>query len=220
LGQRTRSPRLECIHELRDNIQFVDIKRPSPSLLPVLRSRQQGDLLMTVLTDAANEFSLRELEQQLRIPYATVHRDIERAERAGLIQSRKVGRTRLVRANTESPYFTGLADVLLKAFGPPWVLSRALRSVAGIERALLFGSWAARYHDIDGKRPVGDIDLLVLGRPDRDALYRATSDTAARLGRDVQVTMRGADWLEHGAGTFHDTVTRQPLVEVPLKRSG
>jgi len=35
-------------------------------------------------------------------PHASVHREIERAEQAGLVVSRKLGNTRLVRANTAS----------------------------------------------------------------------------------------------------------------------
>jgi hypothetical protein len=64
---------------------------------------------------------------------------------AGLVTSRRIGNTRLVRANTDSPYDRGLADVLTKPFRVPRVLANALRSVEGVERAYIFGSWAARF---------------------------------------------------------------------------
>ena len=66
-------------------------------------------------------------------------------------------------------------------------------------------------------RPVADIDVLVLGTPDRDKLYAALSPAEQRLGRPVQVTLRPPGWLTAGRGTFHATVTKSPLVEIDLR---
>lgn len=191
-------------------------KSPTPSLLPIFRSQQQAELLALVLGDPATEHSLVELAERTGIPYASVHRDIERAETAGLVTSRLVGRTRLIRADSTSPYFDGLSDVLVKAFGVPWVLGQVLNDIGGIDSAYIYGSWATRYSGEQGDRPVGDIDLLVLGSPDRDEVYAAASSAEQRLGRAVQVTIRSVDWLTGGSGTFHDTVAGRPIVPVPL----
>lgn len=192
-------------------------RQPAPPLLPILRSEQQARILTLLLGDPDLELSLTELSHRTGAPQPSVHREIERAEVSGLVQSRRVGNTRLVRANTDSPYYNGLADVLTKAFGVPRVLAAALRGVAGIERAFIFGSWAARSQGTAGARPVGDIDLLVLGEPDRDLLYQEVYAASERLGRPVQVTIRDGSWLETGTGSFHDTVIARALVEVALE---
>ncbi len=189
-----------------------------PSLLPILRSQQQAELLALILGDADLEASLTDLSAQLGIPVSSIHREIERAESTGLVESRKIGNTRLVRANTKSPYYSGLADVLVKAFGPPRVLGEALSPIEGITAAHIHGSWAARLVGEEGDRPVGDIDLLVLGTPDRDALYAALSTAEQRLGRTVQVTIRPPDWLNSGTGNFHATVTQRPHVSIEPTR--
>lgn len=194
-------------------------RAPAPPLLPIFRSRQQVELLALLLGNPQLEVSLSDLAERLGTPYASVHREIERAEAAGLVTSRKVGNTRLVRADTGSPYFQGLSQVLTRAFGVPAVLAAALRPLDGITAAFIYGSWAARYAGQDGPRPVEDIDLLVLGEPDRDRLYAAIERVEPRLGRPVQVTIRDADWLEEGEGSFHDTVTSRPMVPIPLEDS-
>lgn len=204
------------IHELRSNIRIVD-RGPAPSLLPIFRSQQQAELLALLLGDPDLELSLTELADRQGIPYPSVHREVERAQAAGLVNSRKIGNTRLVRANVDSPYFPGLADVLTKAFGVPAALAQALSGVEGIAEAYVYGSWASRHAGEEGKRPVGDIDVLVLGHPDRDALYSALQHAEQRLGRPVQVTVRFADWLTRGEGSFHDTVTSRPMVPIPLR---
>ncbi len=206
----------EGIRKRRGYTHFVD-KTPSPPLLPIFRSRQQAELLALLLGDPDLELSLTDLATRLDVPYPSVHREVERAEAAGLLISRRIGNTRLVRANTASPYFAGLADVLTKAFGVPAVLADALRTVDGISEAYLFGSWAARYVGAEGQRPVEDIDLLVLGEPARDELYRRVDASSARLGRPVQVTIRDSEWLAKGEGSFHDTIVSRPMVPIPLE---
>lgn len=194
-------------------------KGSTPSLLPVFRSQQQAELLARLLGDPDLETSLTDLAALLEVPVSSIYREIERAESAGIVLSRKVGNTRLVRANTDSPYYEGLADVLVKAFGPPHVLAELLFDIDNIGNAYIYGSWAARYTGANGERPVGDIDLLVLGSPDRNELYAAISAAEQRLGRQVQVTIRAGGWLETGTGTFHATVTDRPLVKIDLPQN-
>jgi DNA-binding transcriptional ArsR family regulator len=184
--------------------------------LPILRSQQQGEILALLLGYPDLELSLTEIAARTGAPHASVHREIERAEQAGLVVTRKVGNARLVRADTASPYYAGLAEVLTRAFGLPAVVAEALRPVHGIAAAYIYGSWAARHEGRTGQRPVGDVDVLILGEPDRDQLYAALSDSEERLGRPVQATIREAKWLDTGSGAFHDTVTSRPLLRLSL----
>lgn len=190
-----------------------------PSLLPILRSRQQGEVLTYLLCDPDRETSMSELAHRVGVPLSSVHREVERAEAAGIVTSRRLGNTRFVRADTDSPYYDSLSDLLVKAFGPPHVLAEALDGVAGIEAAYVFGSWAARLHGVSGRRPVNDIDVLVLGEPDRGELYRALSGVEERLGRPVNVVIRDSEWLQDGSGGFHATVTERPVVAIEIKKS-
>jgi len=184
--------------------------------LPILRSQQQGKILALLLGDPDLELSLTEIAARTGAPHPSVHREIQRAEQAGLVTSRKVGNTRLVRANSASPYYGGLAEILTRAFGVPAVLAEALHGVDGITAAYIYGSWADRYEGHAGQRPVGDIDVLVLGEPDRDQLYAALSTAEACLARPVQATIRDRPWLESGSGAFHDTITGRPLVRLAV----
>jgi len=199
------------------NIIHVVDKSPPPPLLPILRSSQQAEILTMLLGDPDLELSVSEVSGRLAIPYASVHREVERAEETGLLTSRRVGRTRLVRADPTSPYFDGLADVLVKAFGPPTLLGAALGSLDGIDEAFIYGSWAARHLGERGTRPVGDIDVLVIGAPDRDALFAAVAPVERRLGRRVQITVREPGWVEAGTGSLHDTIVDRPLVPLAVR---
>ena len=222
-GSGARSGRLagdaaeagSAVRKLKSILQIVD-RQPAPALLPILRSQQQGEILALLLGEPDLELSLTEIAARVGAPHPSVYREVQRAEQAGLVTSRKVGNTRLVRANTASPYYAGLAEVLTRAFGVPAVLSEVLRAVSGIAAAYIYGSWAARHEGQTGQRPVGDIDVLVLGEPDRDQLYAALSAAEQRLARPVQATIRDRAWLESGSGAFHDTVTSRPIFRLSL----
>jgi DNA-binding transcriptional ArsR family regulator len=109
-------------------------KSPAPALLPILRSQQQGEILALLLGNPDTEFSLSEIAFRSGAPHPSVYREVQRAEQAGIVTSRKIGNTRLVRANTASPYYLGLSDVLVKAFGIPALLAEALRGIAASSR--------------------------------------------------------------------------------------
>ena len=81
-----------------------------------------------ILGSPTVEFTLAELAVRTEIPYASLHREIERATAAGLITRRNIGRTILVQADTTSPYYSGLSDILTKAFGVPRVAGQLLNA--------------------------------------------------------------------------------------------
>lgn len=111
--------------------------------------------------------------------------------------------------------------MLTRAFGVPTVLAEVLRDVDGITAAYIYGSWAARHEGQAGQRPVGDIDVLVLGEPDRDQLYAALGAAEQRLARPMQATIRDSAWLESGSGAFHDTMaSRRRCKQRPQSRQG
>ena len=93
------------------SILLIVDRQPTPALLPILRSQQQGEILALLLGDPDLELSLTGIAARTSTPHASVHREIERAEQAGLVVTRKLGNTRLVRANTASPYYAWLAEV-------------------------------------------------------------------------------------------------------------
>jgi predicted nucleotidyltransferase len=183
-----------------------------PPLLPLLRSRLQADLLTLVLLNPGKEWTLSELASRIQSTVSSAQREVARAERAGVITSRRVGNARLVTA-AQSPLTGPLTELLLRSFGPRQVLAEELAGVAGIEDAYIFGSWAARYAGQQG-RPPADIDVLVIGAPDRDSLDEAAQRASGRLDREVNVTIRSAQWWRAGDDGFRAEINRRPLVPV------
>lgn len=191
-----------------------DMRTRHPPLLPIFRSRLQGELLAAVLLVPHRASSISDLAKRIGADVATVQREVDRLERAGILTARRVGRTRLVSANTDSPLHRPLAQLVLLAFGPARVLSEELGGVKEIEEAYIFGSWVDRYQGTEGPPPE-DLDVLIVGRPDRDQLYEATLRAEERLQRRIDVTVRTKNAWRNAADGFLRQVRSSPLIPIP-----
>ena len=99
-------------------------------------------------------------------------------------------------------------------FGPVPVLRELLAGVHGVREAWIYGSWAARYAQQPGPVPE-DIDVLVVGTADPDALDEVAQTAGERLGREVNIRrVRPAAWDGVDAGAFKTTVTSRPMVSL------
>jgi predicted nucleotidyltransferase len=191
----------------------------APPLLPVFRSRLQGEILALVLGDPGTEWTAEELSRRAGHPRHTVANELRRLEEAGLFTARMIGRSKLVRANAENPYYEPLSRLALMSFGPPQVIREEFATINHAEQLYIFGSWAARYAGEQGPAP-HDVDVLIIGTPDRDEVYEAARRAQERLGREVNTTVRKAEQWQGAQDGFARQLRSSPLVEIPVESSG
>ncbi len=187
------------------------MRTDAPLLLPIFRSRGQGRLLARVFLQPEEPLPLAGLAREVGLDAATVLREVNRLEQAGLVVSNRIGRARVVRPDERSPFYPELSALIFKAFGPSAVLARRLRGLPGVKAAYIFGSWASRFHGEAGPAP-GDIDLLVIGRPDRRALARLCREAGRELGLDVNPTVVTKESWDSDKTGFVRSLKQAPLV--------
>ncbi|GAB3871540.1 ArsR family transcriptional regulator [Kibdelosporangium lantanae] len=190
--------------------------KPSPSLLPLLRSRLQGELLALVLLHPDREYGLTELAQEFGVSVTTVLREVVRLTEAGIVEDRRFGRNRLVKARTDTPLYRPLTELIAVTFGPVPLLTEALSQLPGVDEAYIYGSWAARYNGEPGPPP-GDVDVLVVGSPDADALFDLAERVSRQLGREVNVhRIAPESWAASTTDPFITSVRERPLTQLNL----
>jgi DNA-binding transcriptional ArsR family regulator len=177
------------------------MRSDAPRLLPVLRSQHQADLLTTLLLHPDQEYTIAELARRLSIPQSTVSGEVRRLADAGILGVRPVGRARLVSANENSRLVGPLTELLTLTYGPHVVVADEFASLQGVVLVVIFGSWAARYRGQRG-RPPNDVDVLVVGKPDRVAMYAAAERAESRLGQPVNPTVCSPDQWAHPTEPF------------------
>lgn len=197
------------INKMEGTIHFV--RSPAPILAPLFRSEAQARLLSELLL-TEEELSITDLADRAGLTYPTAHREVSRLEDAGLLRDRRVGNTRLVRGNPESPLLAPVRSILLVVTGPVVLLQRELASIEGIQCAFIFGSFAARAKGISGPPP-NDIDLMVIGTPSPREVYQACRRVSDHVGRIVNPTVMTPDeWAEQTG--FVADVRSNPIVEI------
>lgn len=190
----------------------VFMKSPTPSLLPLLRSRAQGEIIAWIMLNPDHEYSLVELARLTDLSPATVMREVDRLAEAGLIQEERRGNQRMIRAHTENAVFGPLAGLMAVTFGPVPVLRELLAPVIGIRGAAIYGSWAARHTGQPGSVP-GDIDVLVIGDADLDELDDIAHTAGQRLHREVNIRrVRSRAWDQAKDDSFKKTVLSRPML--------
>lgn len=190
-----------------------------PLLAPVLRSDVQGRLLAEVFVDPEQEHTITHLASRAKTSVPTAIREVDRAELAHLVTSRRIGNSRLIRANPHNPLFQPFRQIILATYGPPAVLTEELGGIAGIYHLYLFGSWAARYLGERGQAP-NDIDVLVIGSPDQGEVYDAAERAERRIGLPVQATIRACQQWEEANDPFVAEVRSRPLVSLLEEADG
>ena len=193
------------------------MKSATPTLLPLLRSQAQGDIIAHIMLDPEHDHSASEIAASLGLSLSTVSREVARLVDAGLLAVSTRGNTRLLRVQTDNPVYRPLADLMAVTFGPVPVLRRLLAGVPGIEAAFIYGSWAARHAGQPGSVP-GDIDLLVIGSPDRHLLADVVEEAERALRREVNTRRLSKAAWEAEEGPFTSTVTARPMVEIVSNR--
>lgn len=156
----------------------------------LLGSRSRARLLAIFVTRPGEEYYAQRLLAMTGLGEGSVRYELRRLERLGLLFSRKAGREKLYQIDTRHPLFPELKQMVYKTAGLGEALGEALAGHPGVEAAFIYGSAAK-----GGERPTSDLDLFIVGTPERANLAAVLEDAERRLGREVNlVTMAAGEW--------------------------
>jgi DNA-binding transcriptional ArsR family regulator len=202
---------------LRINRRYHRIMRSNaPALFPVFRSTAQAEILAATLLHPDREQTVTDMSRQLEIPLATVSDEVARLVDARILTARKVGRSNLLRANPDNRLVSPLTEIVLATMGPHLVVREAFAGMRGVSRLLIYGSWAARYHGQSGPPP-NDLDLLVVGKPDRASVYEAADATEQRTGLTVNPVIASVKRWNDDSDPLITQIKSSPRVEIDLR---
>lgn len=192
------------------------MKVSAPALSPILRSDTQGRLLATLFSHPEKSFTLSELAERAGVSAPTILRDVDRLVTNEYLIDERVGRSRQIRVNTEHPLYQPLWRIVMFGYGAVAILPKLLQAVPGVELALIYGSWAARFLGESGEPP-RDIDVLVVGDADYGQCYAVAQKATEILGREVSIQVVDSQrWTEATDG-FIETIQSRPFVTLDLE---
>jgi predicted nucleotidyltransferase len=142
----------------------------------------------------------------------TVGTELAELERLGILQTARVGRSLVYSVNERSPLLGDIRALVQKTIGIEGLIAKAVEGLAGLDAAYIFGSYAA-----GTDRPGSDVDLLVIGRPNRVALSERLAPVERTVGRDVNVVTKTEAQVRErrkSGDSFWRQVLGKPLIHV------
>ena len=188
------------------NIIFKEKKKPQKivsiksSLESLFRSRAQILILKLLFLNSSAELHANDIARKTGLAPSTVAKEAPVIQNIGLILRRTQGNLVFYKINKQSVIFNELKRIFLKFEMLDEIISRDLPKEE-IKYALIYGSFAK-----GTESPSSDIDLLVIGDVNENALLRSIFKTERTLGREVNYLL----WTE---GEFLDRVEKKiPLI--------
>ncbi len=166
-------------------------------LRTVMASGRRG-LLETLVEFPAREFTISELARVSKVPFANAWRAVREWEQSGLVESRLVGRARVVKLANKNyaAKLLGAASVPSMQKDSVSTLRELLKKLPQVKKAFLFGSVA------EGRESMqSDVDAALLVSKEFDAallMQKFLMDTSCKLmplqftsARELEAFLKG-----------------------------
>jgi len=137
-------------------------------------------ILLYFINNPEKEHHLRELATLMEMDPGNLSREMGRLSEMGLFKVNTRGRLKLFTLNTSHPLYKEISGLLLKTQGAPVQIRQALQTLADIEQAFLYGTFAAGKTD-----EKSDIDLMIIGKVNHLNLAEVLRPIEKKLGREI-----------------------------------
>lgn len=167
------------------NIVFKERKRSQQSvsikssLESLFRSRAQVLILKLLFLNSSSEFHANDMARKTGLAPSTIAKEMPVIQNIGLVLRRTQGNLVFYKLNNQSVIYNELKRIFLKFEMLDEIISRDLPKEK-IKYALIYGSFAK-----GTESQSSDIDLLVIGDVNEDALLRSISKTERTIGREI-----------------------------------
>ena len=162
-----------------------------------------------------DDLAARDLDAETALEPEHEVEEVDRLLDARLVTEKTFGRARLIQVNSKHLLYESVKQLVSYSYGPLAVLPSALYSIDGLERAFIYGPYAAHLkHELGPD--LHEVDLLLIGYMNRIEASKAAERVEGYLGRAVNVQFVGSqEWLK-GETDFVKEVRSRPLVELDL----
>ena len=110
-------------------------------LRSLFSSSIRADVLSLLLNSPDEHFYVREIAKLLRKNPSGVKRELDNLEEMGIVRSERVANLKYFHADTESPLYDELKNLITKSLGLPGALKAVLRA-SGAKAACIYGGYA------------------------------------------------------------------------------
>lgn len=164
----------------------------------LFRSKIRQKVLGLFFTNPKSRYYVRQLQSMFQVSVGSLHRELRRLEKIGILKSEREGNLKFYSINTDYPLFNELKGIVSKTIGVEGSLRKVLKDIVGISIAFIYGSFASRK-----ETERSDIDLFLIGEFDEDLLNKKLRSLEQYLAREINYTsMKESEFKEEKQKKF------------------
>ena len=167
----------------------------------LITSKTRIKLMLKFFLNSKEESYLRGLEEEFGESSNGIRLELNKFEKAGLLNSRSQGNKKLFRANTKHPLFPDIHSLLLKHIGFDEIVNKVVNNLGDIQKVYLVGKLA---HGINSDI----IDLIFVGGSiNKNYLLELIEKTEKIIKRNIR-------YLVFSTQEIEAYIKKQPDTEV------
>jgi predicted nucleotidyltransferase len=147
----------------------------------LISSKTRIKLLLKFFLNSSTTGYLRSLEDEFNESSNSVRLELNRFEKAGMLDSELIGNKKVFKANTSHPLFNEVKNIVLKYVGIDKIVDNIANNLGDVHSVYLTGDFAK------GKNSE-DIDIVIVGDINEDYLQTLIIKTKNLVNRNVRYT--------------------------------
>ena len=144
-------------------------------------SNARVKLLIFFLSNPKQTYHMRELARKLDLEINSVRRELLNLADLGILKSKKVGYKTIFWSNPKFSLYSELQNIILKTTGGKNEFVDKIKALGTVKLAILSGFFS--------KNKTCCIDLLLVGKIDREKLDGFLSELSEKKGKDINFTI-------------------------------
>lgn len=166
----------------------------------LITSKTRLKLLLRLFLNSSNSAYLKELAKEFGESSNAVRLELNRFEKAGLLETQLLGNKKLFRANTGHPLYKDIRNIISKTIGIDQIIDEVVAKLGEVKQAYITGDFAIGK---DGKT----IDILLVGTNiNKEYLHQLIDKTEVMINRRIRYLILPPseidEYLGDGTGTM------------------
>ncbi len=145
----------------------------------LITSKTRMNIFLKFFLNSKSESYLRHLEDEFKESSNGIRVELNKLEKAGLLESRLMGNKKLYRANTNHPFFEDIHKLLLKHIGFDQIIEKVVLKLGDVDSVFLVGDLAKGIHS-------EIIDLIFVGHINKSFLVTLIEKAEDMIHRNIR----------------------------------
>lgn len=162
----------------------------------LITSKTRVKLLLKFFLNPGNSAHLRGLSTEFGESSNAIRLELNKLEQANMLKSKAEGNKKLFSVNREHPLYNEINGIVKKYFGLDIIIKNVVKKLGDLEAVYLTG-------DIANGTDSGIIDLILVGKIDRNYLNRLLVKVESLIERKIRFLIYGKKEFEQKVLTEH-----------------